>query len=87
MRVINTLKKWGVYVNEVYFLGGMPKDKVLKAFGAHIFFDDQDTHLSSSSKYVPSGKVPYYSDSQINEVVRAREEQKKAAQEQARQGE
>lgn len=65
MRVINTLKKWGVYVNEVYFLGGMSKDKVLQAFGAHIFFDDQDVHLVSSSKVVPSGKVPYSSDSKL----------------------
>ena len=68
MRVINTLKKWGVYVNEVYFLGGMPKDKVLKAFGAHIFFDDQDIHLESSSKVVPSGKVPYSSDSPLKKI-------------------
>ena len=68
MRVINTLKKWGVYVNEVYFLGGMPKDKVLKAFGAHIFFDDQDIHLESSSKVVPSGKVPYSSDSPLKKL-------------------
>lgn len=67
MRVINTLKKWGVYVNEVYFLGGMPKDKVLKAFGAHIFFDDQDIHLESSSKVVPSGKVPYNSQSPLKQ--------------------
>lgn len=66
MRVINTLKRWGVYVNEVYFLGGMPKDKVLKAFGAHIFFDDQDIHLKSSSKVVPSGKVPYTSGSPLS---------------------
>ena len=68
MRVINTLKKWGVYVNEVYFLGGMPKDKVLKAFGAHIFFDDQDIHLESSSKVVPSGKVPYSSNSPLKKL-------------------
>jgi 5'-nucleotidase len=68
MRVINTLKKWGVYVNEVYFLGGMPKDKVLKAFGAHIFFDDQDIHLQSSSKVVPSGKVPYSSNSPLKKL-------------------
>lgn len=68
MRVINTLKKWGVYVNEIYFLGGMPKDKVLKAFGAHIFFDDQDIHLASSSKVVPSGKVPYSSDSPLKKL-------------------
>ncbi|MCL8000679.1 5'-nucleotidase, partial [Brucella sp. 21LCYQ03] len=32
MRVIKTLRKWGVYVDEAYFLGGLSKDKVLKAF-------------------------------------------------------
>lgn len=68
MRVIKTLRKWGVYVDEAYFLGGLSKDKVLKAFGAHIFFDDQDVHLSESSKVVPSGKVPYASDSQLSEL-------------------
>jgi 5'-nucleotidase len=72
------LRKWGVYVDEAYFLGGLRKDELLKAFGAHIFFDDQDTHLSSSSKYVPAGKVPYYSGSQINDVIAAREAAKKA---------
>lgn len=66
MRVIKTLRKWGVYVDEAYFLGGLTKDKVLKAFGAHIFFDDQDVHLKDSSKYVPSGRVPYSSDSPLS---------------------
>ncbi|HTO15828.1 MAG TPA: 5'-nucleotidase [Edaphocola sp.] len=65
MRVIKTLRKWGVYVDEAYFLGGLTKDKVLKAFGAHIFFDDQDIHLEKSSEYVPSGRVPYASDSPL----------------------
>ena len=68
MRVIKTLRKWGVYVDEAYFLGGLSKDKVLKAFGAHIFFDDQDTHLESSSKVVPSGKVPYESKSELKKI-------------------
>ena len=66
MRVIKTLRNWGVYVNETYFLGGLAKDKVLEAFGAHIFFDDQDYHLESASKVVPSGKVPYNSDSPLH---------------------
>ncbi|MGB3085489.1 MAG: 5'-nucleotidase, partial [Saprospiraceae bacterium] len=61
MRVIKTLRKWGVYVDEAYFLGGLDKDKVLDAYGAHIFFDDQETHLEKASKVVPSGKVPYQS--------------------------
>ncbi|MEI6950267.1 5'-nucleotidase [Paraflavisolibacter sp. H34] len=65
MRVIKTLRKWGVYVDEAYFLGGLSKDKVLKAFGAHIFFDDQEAHLTESSKVVPSGRVPYAFDSPL----------------------
>ena len=66
MRVIKTLRKWGVYVDEAYFLGGLAKDKVLKAFGAHIFFDDQETHLKDAALLVPSARVPYASDSPLN---------------------
>ncbi len=58
-RVIKTLRNWGVDVDEAFFLGGVSKDQVLKAFGAHIFFDDQDKHLEHASKVVPSAKVPY----------------------------
>jgi 5'-nucleotidase len=66
MRVINTLRHWGVYVNEVFFLGGLNKAAILKAFKPHIFFDDQDLHIEHASKVVPSGKVPYKSDSLLN---------------------
>lgn len=66
MRVIKTLRKWGVYVDEAYFLGGISKDKILKAFGAHIFFDDQDAHLKEASLHVPSARVPYSTDSVLN---------------------
>lgn len=59
MRVIKTLRNWGVYVDEAFFLGGVGKHKVLKAFRPHIFFDDQDVHLDAAAKLVPSGKVPY----------------------------
>ncbi|MCC6599884.1 MAG: 5'-nucleotidase, partial [Crocinitomicaceae bacterium] len=66
MRLIKTIRKWGVYVDQLYLMGGLPKDKVLKVFGAHIFFDDQDVHLEKASKVVPSGKVPYLSDSPLH---------------------
>lgn len=68
MRVIKTLRHWGVYVNEVFFLGGVEKAKVLKAFRPHIFFDDQDLHLDPAAKHVPAGKVPYRSDSPLNKT-------------------
>lgn len=76
MRVIKTLRKWGVYVDEAYFMGGLSKDKVLKAFGAHIFFDDQETHLKGTSKVVPSGKVPYDSRSPLKIIEKKNNETK-----------
>ncbi len=69
MRVIKTLRHWGVYVDEAFFLGGVEKSKVLQAFKAHIFFDDQDRHLKSSSLVVPSGKVLYPSHSALKNLL------------------
>lgn len=66
LRVINTLREWGVYIDEVHFLGGLSKDKILATFGAHIFFDDQEAHLGPASKVVPSGKVPYATGSKMD---------------------
>ncbi len=66
-RVILTLRKWGCKVDEMFFLGGVAKDKVLKAFNAHIFFDDQDHHVRPASQLIPSGRVPYKSDSMLNQ--------------------
>ena len=65
LRVIKTLRHWGVYVDEAFFLGGIEKSKILKSFKAHIFFDDQDVHLKQSSLVVPSGKVLYPSHSKL----------------------
>ncbi|GGC42962.1 hypothetical protein GCM10011386_39070 [Parapedobacter defluvii] len=64
-RVLNTLRHWDVYIDAIFFLGGISKDQVLEAFKAQIFFDDQDTHLKPASILVPSGKVPYRSNSQL----------------------
>lgn len=56
-RVIKTLNVWNVRIDESFFLGGSEKYEILKAFGADIFFDDQDVHLELSSSVVPSAKV------------------------------
>lgn len=58
-RVIRTLRAWDVRVDEAFFLGGIPKRDFLKAFGAHIFFDDQMVHTLAASEVVPSARVPY----------------------------
>ena len=58
-RVVRTLRAWNVRIDEVFFLGGIEKSEVLKAFGANIFFDDQDVHAGPASDVVPSARVPY----------------------------
>lgn len=58
-RVIRTLRAWDVDIDEAFFLGGLPKAPVLKAFRAHIFFDDQTTHVAPAARDVPSAQVPY----------------------------
>ncbi len=62
-RVIKTLRAWNVRIDAAFFLGGLSKDKVLEAFGAHIFFDDQEKHLAPASLATPSALVPYRSGS------------------------
>ena len=56
-RVVNTLRSWGVNVDETYFLGGVDKADALAAFGAHIFFDDQLAHVESAAQKVPAAQV------------------------------
>ena len=58
-RAIRTLREWNVRVDEAFFLGGFRKKDILSAFGAHIFFDDQEVHASPASQVVASAVVPY----------------------------
>jgi 5'-nucleotidase len=57
-RVIYTLRAWGIKIDQMFFLGGISKDQVLKEFHPHIFFDDQDVHVEPASHHVPSARVP-----------------------------
>lgn len=67
-RVIRTLCAWNVRLDEAFFLGGVEKDEVVSAFGADIFFDDQDVHLFKTSKISPSAKVPYNDESILKRI-------------------
>lgn len=66
-RVIRTLRSWNVNVNSAFFMGGVAKDEVLKAFKAHIFFDDQEVHLSLAAASVPSAQVPYKTENELQD--------------------
>ncbi|MFB2706546.1 5'-nucleotidase [Marinobacter shengliensis] len=58
-RVITTLEHWGVDANEVFFLGGMKKDRILSVLKPHMFFDDQRSHLESDAGNVPMVHIPF----------------------------
>jgi 5'-nucleotidase len=58
-RVILTLRKWGVRIDEALFLGGRDKGPFLDAFGADIFFDDSPANVESARKHVATGHVPH----------------------------
>ena len=58
-RAVNTLRSWGVTVNDAFFLGGADKGRVLRVLRPHIFFDDQRGHLDPVAREVASVLVPY----------------------------
>ena len=76
MRVIKTLRSWNIYVDEIFFLGGLEKSDILRAFKAHIFFDDQEQCLTETSKHIPAGKVPYKTNSPLNKMPKAASDDK-----------
>lgn len=57
-RVIKTLRSWDIEINEAFFLGGISKGEILRAFRPQIFFDDHEGHCKDAAKYVPTGQVP-----------------------------
>jgi 5'-nucleotidase len=58
-RVILTLRRWGVRIDEALFLGGRDKGPFLEAFGADIFFDDSPANVESARRHVATGHVPH----------------------------
>ncbi|MFD6636275.1 5'-nucleotidase [Micromonospora chalcea] len=58
-RAIASLKAWGVTVNDAFFLGGIDKGAVISVLKPHIFFDDQEGHLMSTSQVAPSVHIPF----------------------------
>lgn len=58
-RVITTLRKLDIRIDEAFFLGGIDKTRVLKLFKPHIFFDDQVGHIEGVARIFPSVHVPF----------------------------
>ena len=58
-RAINSIRQWGLRVNDAFFLGGLPKGPILEVLEPHIFFDDQRRHVEGASRSTPSVHIPF----------------------------
>ena len=58
-RAINSIRGWGLRVNDAFFLGGLPKGPMLEVLQPHIFFDDQRRHVDGASSSTPSVHIPF----------------------------
>ena len=56
-RVIRTLRAWNIRIDEAFFLGGIVKAEIIKAFGAHMFFDEEEENCTRAAEAVPTGRV------------------------------
>ncbi len=72
-RAVQTLKSWGVMVNDAFFLGGIDKNAIISVLRPHIFFDDQRGHLDSTSVSAPSVYVPFGALNELTETWVPRE--------------
>ncbi|WP_311551977.1 5'-nucleotidase [Porphyromonas endodontalis] len=57
-RVVFTLLSLGVEVDEVFFMGGVEKARLLNILKPHIFFDDQISHLENI-KNIAGVHIPF----------------------------
>ncbi len=58
-RVVTTLRDWGIRVDESFFVGDLPKERILRVFRPHIFFDDKRGNAALAAATVPSVHVPF----------------------------
>ena len=58
-RAINSIRQWGLSVNDAFFLGGLPKGPMLEVLQPHIFFDDQRRHVEGAALSTPSVHIPF----------------------------
>ncbi|XP_010605761.1 cytosolic 5'-nucleotidase 1B [Fukomys damarensis] len=59
-RVLKTLCRWGLEIDEALFLAGAPKGPILVKIRPHIFFDDQMFHIEGAQKFgTITAHVPY----------------------------
>lgn len=58
-RPIRTLMRWGLDIDEAFFMAGTPKGSMLRSFNPDFFFDDKVGNCDHANDYAPTGHVNY----------------------------
>lgn len=58
-RPINTLKSWDISVDDMFFLGGIEKKRIVETIKPHLFLDDQIIHLDTEMVDIPLVHIPF----------------------------
>lgn len=58
-RAVNTLTYWNVNVDDMFFLGGIEKRRILEILKPHLFIDDQIDNLDKSLSDIPLVHIPF----------------------------
>ena len=76
-RALNTLRHWGLEIDECFFLGGAPKSNFLRVIKPHIFFDDQIKHIVGAHQCgTPAGYVRHGSVLEVDGAGREKARRK-----------
>ncbi|CAF1482956.1 unnamed protein product [Adineta ricciae] len=75
IRLINTLKEWGVDLDETHILSGLNKTPFLRVIDPAIFFDNSNEHSEAFLQFIPAVHIPssrQTSRASIDDVVLTR---------------
>ncbi|XP_019509643.1 PREDICTED: cytosolic 5'-nucleotidase 1B isoform X2 [Hipposideros armiger] len=66
-KVLKTLRRWGLEIDEALFLAGAPKGPILVKIRPHIFFDDRMFHSEGAQKFgATAAHAPYGINQKMN---------------------
>jgi 5'-nucleotidase len=69
-RVLNTLRQWGLLIDEAYFLGGQDKTAVLRVLAPDIYFDDRLVNVERAARAATAAHVMHPNSQLTLELAR-----------------
>ena len=57
-QVFDTLREWGLEIEETHILGGLDNTLFLRAIDPAIFFDNSNEHIGQAWQHIPAAHIP-----------------------------